>query len=98
VLLADVEMRALFLPILRADLAMLGKYDGTKHGPLTASLRCFAGIDDRSVSSVGLEAWGDVAGGDFSVQRFPGGHFYHFGEGQRELLAALGKALGSGQG
>jgi surfactin synthase thioesterase subunit len=98
-LLADAELREVFLPILRADLELVETY---RHGP-DAMLRCplmaFAGVDDNSVTEAGLNAWGELTTGAFSARRVPGDHFYSVGDGnsvgvgQQELLDAIARKL-----
>jgi len=92
-LLADAELREVFLPILRADLKLVESY---RHGP-EAMLHCpvmaFAGAEDATVSEDGLNAWGKLTVGEFTARRFPGDHFYPGGEGQRELLDAIAQRL-----
>ena len=96
-MLEDAGLREVFLPILRSDLKLVETY---RHGP-RAMLRCpmmaFAGIDDFSVSDAGLNAWGELTTGEFSVRRFRGDHFYSIGAGQRDLLDLLARRLGSGR-
>ena len=92
-LLADAELRELFLPILRADLSLVETY---RRGPkimLNCPILACAGFDDGSVSSVGLEAWRTLTTGNFSTRRFIGDHFYSTGEGQPELLAWIERRL-----
>lgn len=92
-LLADAELREVFLPILRADLNLVETY---RHGPQTmlhCPMMAFAGKLDASVSDAGLEAWGTLTTGEFVVRRFPGDHFYSIGEGQSELLKVIEQRL-----
>ena len=92
-LLADAELREVFLPILRADLNLVETY---RHGPQTmlhCPMMAFAGIHDDSVTDAGLEAWGTLTTGQFTTRRFPGDHFYSIGEGQRELLEVIARRL-----
>jgi len=93
-LLADAELREVFLPILRADLNLVETY---RHGPQTmleCPIMAFAGKQDDSVSDAGLEAWGSLTTGQFTTRRFTGDHFYSTGEGQRELLEVIARRLG----
>ncbi len=92
-LLADAELREVFLPILRADLNLVETY---RHGPQTmlhCPIMAFAGKRDDSVTDAGLEAWGRLTTGDFTIRRFPGDHFYSIGDGQRELLEVIARRL-----
>lgn len=92
--LADAELREVFLPILRSDLKLVETY---RHGPETM-LHCpivgFAGASDPTVSEAGLNAWGDLTTGKFTAQRFPGDHFYPGGESLRPLLEVISRQLG----
>ena len=93
-LLADAELREVFLPILRADLNLVETY---RHGPqiiLTCPIMAFAGKEDNTVTDAGLEAWGSLTTGQFTTRRFTGNHFYSVGEGQPELLEVLARRLG----
>ena len=92
-LLEDAELREVFLPILRADLAVVEGYE-FKGGGLGCPVRGFAGVDDQSVSEAGLKAWGEVTSGEFSQRRFSGDHFYHLGAGQGELAGVLAEEMG----
>jgi medium-chain acyl-[acyl-carrier-protein] hydrolase len=92
-LLADAELREVFLPILRADLNLVETY---RHGPevmLHCPMMAFAGEEDQSVTDAGLEAWGRLTTGGFATRRFPGDHFYSIGDGQRELLEVIARRL-----
>ena len=91
-LLEDPELRAIFLPILRADLQLVETFRDTP-GALFCPVAALAGTDDRSVSDSGLEAWRDVTAGGFLAERLPGGHFYHLEQGQTALLALLASRL-----
>ena len=93
-LMADAELREVFLPILRADLKLVETY---RHGP-EAMLHCpvmaFAGATDFTVTESGLNAWGELTTGEFAAMRFPGDHFYTMAEGQRALLDLIERRLG----
>ena len=96
-LLEDEEMRAVFMPIVRADLGMVEGYSGavvwTADEKLDVPVRAYAGTGDASVSDEGLDRWREVTVGDFEARRFVGDHFYHFGEGQGELVRMIGEKL-----
>jgi len=91
--LADDEMREVFLPIVRADLTVVETYKFVPGEKLKSKVRAFAGVDDQSVSDVGLMAWGEVTSGDFRTQRFAGDHFFHLGPAQGELLETIAAEL-----
>jgi len=91
--LADEEMREVFLPILRADLKVVETYRFVSGEKLRCEVRAFAGVDDKSVSDEGLAAWGEVTSGDFRAKRFVGDHFFHLGAAQGELLESIATEL-----
>ena len=92
-ILDDPELRALYLPILRADLEVVETYAYDPGPPLHCPVRAFAGVDDRSVSTEGLAQWSSVTTRTFAAQRFPGDHFYHLGAGQFGLLHTVAQQL-----
>lgn len=92
-LLEDAEMRATFLPVLRADLRVVERYRMQAGAHVGCGISAFAGKRDGSVSDAGLRGWAAVSKEPFRTARFPGGHFYTLGEGQAELLARLQQEL-----
>jgi len=87
--MAEADLRALFLPILRADLRLVETYRHGAEALLNCPVMAFAGEDDPSVSDAGLVGWGELTRGEFAVLRFDGDHFYHVGAGQSALLTAI---------
>jgi len=93
-LLADAELREVFLPILRSDLKLVESY---RHGPETmlhCPIMAFAGESDTTVSEPGLSAWSELTTGKFTAQRFPGDHFYPGSDSLHALVAAIARQLG----
>jgi surfactin synthase thioesterase subunit len=78
VLLDDAELREIFLPILRADLAAVETYQHVPGLALRHPVVAIAGDVDRSVSDAGLNAWKDTAARQFEAKRITGDHFYPF--------------------
>lgn len=76
VILAEPELLALFLPILRADLTMLERHDFKQEPVLDVPIAAYGGQDDPQTSSDDLEAWRALTTGAFDLRCFPGGHFY----------------------
>lgn len=91
--LADPELRDVFLPILRSDLQLVESYIWQPGPPLACDVRALAGEHDSSVSGDGMERWSETSAGSFASRRFAGDHFYHFGAGQAELLRFLSETL-----
>jgi medium-chain acyl-[acyl-carrier-protein] hydrolase len=70
------ELRAMFLPILRADFTICETY---RHRPgplLPCPITALGGIGDPSVPRAALEAWREHSAAAFKVHLFPGDHFY----------------------
>ena len=74
--LDDPEAMALFMPRLRADLAVCETYRNTTSQPISGSLTALGGTDDPEVSRNELHQWRNLTHGAFSLHMFPGGHFF----------------------
>jgi medium-chain acyl-[acyl-carrier-protein] hydrolase len=90
--LREPELMALFLPILRADLAVNEADDLPPEAPLACPIAAFGATDDDRCRQDELDAWRDHTRGAFTAETFPGGHFFVH-SARRELLAALALAL-----
>lgn len=75
-LMANPEVRALFLPALRCDLEALETYAYTGTGALTAPIAAFGGRADPTLCEQSLAAWGDQTQGIFSWTVLDGDHFF----------------------
>lgn len=75
-ILENNELMQLFLPGLRADFAMLETYVYTTESPLDCPISVFGGLQDSAVNAVGLEAWRNQTLNPFTLQMFPGEHFF----------------------
>jgi medium-chain acyl-[acyl-carrier-protein] hydrolase len=74
--LRSPELMALFLPTLRADLAINETYQYTDEPPLDFSMSVFGGLEDRKVDRAGLNAWREQTNAIANIQLFSGGHFF----------------------
>jgi surfactin synthase thioesterase subunit len=74
--LDEPELMALFLPRLRADLAVCESYAYAGDDPLACSLTALGGTADPEVTRDELAAWRAQTTGSFSLRLFPGGHFF----------------------
>lgn len=90
--LADPELRALMLPVLRADFTVLETYAHAREPALDLPLHAFAGSDDRGVPPRDVAAWALHAGRGFSLDVLPGGHFF-LHTARADLLARLSRLL-----
>jgi surfactin synthase thioesterase subunit len=75
-ILREPELMDLFLPILRADIAVVESYRFQEDDPLDCPLTVFAGSKDASVNWDQLLAWNRQTRGRFAAEILPGGHFY----------------------
>lgn len=82
------EMRKLAVPSLRSDYRLNETYWPCPAPPLTCPVLALAGDNDSEASVEEVRAWETVAGGEFALRVFPGGHFYLIPE-QAELLREL---------
>ncbi|MCU1720611.1 MULTISPECIES: thioesterase II family protein [unclassified Pseudomonas] len=89
--LANEELMSLMLPILRADFLLCGHYAYRQRPALRCPLHVFGGEDDRA-SEEQLLAWRAETQSDFSLEVFPGGHFF-IHEHEDRVLGVLSAAL-----
>jgi medium-chain acyl-[acyl-carrier-protein] hydrolase len=75
-ILQNAELMQLFIPILRADFAIIETYVYTPRAPLNCPLSVFGGLQDHLCDQAGLAAWREQTRGVFRVRMFPGGHFF----------------------
>ena len=90
--LENAELMELILPTLRADFAVIETYVYTPEPLLDCPITAFGGLEDGKVSYDDLEAWREQTNADFSLQMFPGDHFY-IHSAQPLLLQALSRKL-----
>ncbi|NEO69417.1 beta-ketoacyl synthase N-terminal-like domain-containing protein [Moorena sp. SIO3H5] len=74
--LQNPELMELFLPVLRADFAILETYFYSSADPLDCPITVFGGKSDPKVSDSQLEAWRKQTEREFTMQMFPGDHFF----------------------
>lgn len=89
--LREPELMAMFLPVVRADLAVNEVEDHRPEPPLGCSIAAFGGAVDERCTRDELDAWRQQTRGEFTLEIFPGGHF--FVQTAREPLAALRRVL-----
>lgn len=73
--LQHAELMRLTLPVLRADFLLCGRYRYQPTAPLDCPLHVFAGVNDRATPEQ-LQGWSEHAAAGFSLDMFPGGHFF----------------------
>lgn len=85
--LADPDVRAIFLPILRADLAACERYADPGGPPLPCPMTVLAGDADELVPADALGTWERRSSAGVRTESFAGGHF--FIEPQRAAVTGL---------
>jgi medium-chain acyl-[acyl-carrier-protein] hydrolase len=70
------EALEILLPILRADIQAYETHVYEEGAILRCSASAFGGLQDADVPRDNLERWRDLVEGAFSVQMFPGDHFF----------------------
>jgi surfactin synthase thioesterase subunit len=89
--LADAELMAVVLPVLRADFMMAGAYAYRPRPALPCPVHVLAGTRD-DLDRPALEAWGLETCGGFAIDLFEGDHFFIHAR-QAEVLSVLDAAL-----
>ncbi|HEU5475386.1 MAG TPA: alpha/beta fold hydrolase [Actinophytocola sp.] len=74
--LADPDLLKMILPTLRNDYRAAETYTYVPSPPLTCPIHVLTGDSDDHVTVPETENWRTYTTGPFSVQVFPGGHFY----------------------
>jgi surfactin synthase thioesterase subunit len=65
-----------FLPVLRADFALIESYDYSAQEPLSLPTFAYAGESDALAPPASVARWSDEVDGPFQMRRFAGGHFF----------------------
>ena len=90
--LENTELMQLLLPTLRADFALVENYVHSPKHSFGCAISAFGGLQDSKVSRAKLEAWSQHTTSNFSMQMFPGDHFFlHSSESL--LLKSLSQKL-----
>jgi medium-chain acyl-[acyl-carrier-protein] hydrolase len=74
--LAESELLALLLPIVRADFTLHETYQYRDHAPLPCPLTVLVGADDPFVTPEHVTGWYKQTSAAFQQVVYPGGHFF----------------------
>ncbi len=88
----DQELLNIFLPILRADFAIIETYRFTFESALDCPITAFGGLGDPRNSQPEIEAWKEHTRKSFNSHYFQGGHFF-INQNQNELLKIVANDL-----
>lgn len=75
-ILQDADALNVFLPRLRADFTLFETYRNRVPFPINAPIRVFGGNEDYLIALNSLQAWEKYTKTSFTIQLFPGNHFY----------------------
>ncbi|MGW4111208.1 thioesterase II family protein [Actinosynnema sp. NPDC004786] len=79
------ELLELFLPLVRADLAVVGRHEPPPRAPLDVPIRAFAGAADTGASPDRMAPWRAETSAAFDLTVVPGAHFFT-DDGLRQVL------------
>jgi surfactin synthase thioesterase subunit len=82
---ANEELLQLLLPAMRADIELLETYEYVDEPPLETDIFAMGGSEDRAVSAMALADWRRHTSQRFSNRLLPGGHFFLFPAGDRDI-------------
>jgi medium-chain acyl-[acyl-carrier-protein] hydrolase len=76
IVLENAAVMNVFMPILRADLAINETYVYQPEAPFEFPIAAFGGLQDTQVSQSALSDWSKQTTADFSIKLLPGDHFF----------------------
>jgi acyl transferase domain-containing protein/surfactin synthase thioesterase subunit/NADPH:quinone reductase-like Zn-dependent oxidoreductase len=85
---SDPELLAVFLPSLRAELALLNSYVHVARVPLDVPTTLLGGASDHLVSRGEIEGWRQHLAGAVASREIDGGHFF-LRESEQEVMDTL---------
>jgi len=91
--LQNAELMQLFLPILRADFAIMETYSYTIEELLDAPISAFCGRKDNEVSCDEVSAWREQTRGRFELHVLPGDHFFLHSTVLPQILQIVAQSL-----
>jgi surfactin synthase thioesterase subunit len=91
-LLDDPDLRELTMPMVRADLRLIGAYRYAPGPPLACPVTAVVGAADSTCGAVDVVDWAARTTGPFDLAVLPGGHFYL--ESPGPLMALLADRTG----
>lgn len=96
--LAEASLRALMLPILRADFRLCASWQPRADARVDVPILALSGIDDPYVEPSAMEGWRDVTRCSFEHRTLAGDHFFVTSKGPevcRFVSDALSRTTGS---
>jgi medium-chain acyl-[acyl-carrier-protein] hydrolase len=91
---ADPELLGLFLPVLRADLAVYESFEYVSATPLQCGVTALHGANDSLVRREHSARWQEVTQRPIAMRTVAGGHFFiHEPEGEQAIMSELANIL-----
>ena len=87
--LQNAELLKLLLPALRADFELIEKHEAIHSDPLNCPITAMGGLDDLEVTSEELARWAEATTAEFSIEMFPGDHFFVRSAGTKVMIDIL---------
>jgi len=91
-LLEDESMMSMYLPMLRADLAVVETYPRERRSPVSCPITALGGSNDPTASAEEIESWSLYTTRNFARHMLCGGHFF-IREEEHRMLQILSDAL-----
>lgn len=86
-LLESPEWTEVFLPLLRADFALIETYKYSPERPLSCAITAYCGTEDHATSLGSVCAWKEQTTSNFTLRKVSGDHFFIHSPGFPQLLA-----------
>ena len=89
----SAELQQVFLPILRADVALLETHEFVTTQPLACPITALGGAADPAITSAMLRGWQEHTSAEFGQHEFPGNHFFIHAEREAIVAAMMASLL-----
>jgi medium-chain acyl-[acyl-carrier-protein] hydrolase len=93
VVLQEPELMAMCLPVIRADYAVNEVEMPGEEEPFGFPIAAFGGADDERANAGEIEAWRQYTTGEFSMEVFPGDHFFLQKSAKPALLRSIERRI-----
>jgi medium-chain acyl-[acyl-carrier-protein] hydrolase len=95
--LAQPELMALYLPVVRADLTAAERYEYHAEAPLNCRITAFFGNADGETDRDGVAGWEELTIAPFTLHELSGDHFF-IHTAAHEMTSAIASRLLTGAG
>ena len=93
-IMANKELRELFLPILRSDFMIAETYySGDKPEKIHCAITVTNGKEDLSIASVNMDEWREITDRECDIKFLPGDHFFLIHNPQKMIEVIKNKLI-----